>query len=469
MLSNLLAMLQDCPVIASVQASERSAVDYPETLMQLAQASIDQGVEVIRLQGAENIRFIKDKLTVPIIGLIKKAHPNSDIYITPTKHDVKRLVALECEIIALDASPDRRPDSSTFNDLVGFIQFNGRLAMADCDSEAAVDHAVKCDANIISTTLAGYTKNRPMTDGPDFELIRYAVATGRPVIAEGRFTQRWQVEAAMRIGAKGVVIGGALNDPVKQTRALTPPCRAYDKVGAVDLGGTWLRFGLFDRGELKDVRKIARPADQQGRIDWIREQIKSCKVDRVGIGTGGTVDLRTGEVWEAKEIIPSHVGTVLNSETFGVPTIALNDGLATAWGHACHTSLAGKRVATLALGTGVGAGFVAEGKIFCGAKGEYLRINDLYLANGKTIEDVLGGDALSENPSSAQISEAIEAFRFAVDYLRKSYFPDEIVVCGSVGLSVWLRPLLEDTGCISTPYGEEAGLYGACQLAYYHT
>ena len=64
MLSNLLAMLQDCPVIASVQASERSAVDYPETLMQLAQASIDQGVEVIRLQGAENIRFIKDKLTV---------------------------------------------------------------------------------------------------------------------------------------------------------------------------------------------------------------------------------------------------------------------------------------------------------------------------------------------------------------------------------------------------------------------
>ncbi len=467
MLSNLLAMLKDYPVIASVQASDRSAVDYPETLLQLAQASIDQGVEVIRLQGAENIRFIKAKLTVPVIGLIKKTHPNSDIYITPTRHEVKRLLALECDIIALDASPEPRPDGSSFYDLVGLIQSQGRLAMADCDSEEAIDNAVSCHANIISTTLAGYTKARPMTDGPDFDLIRYAVSTGAFVIAEGRFTQRWQVEAALRIGAKGAVIGGAINDPVKQTRALTPPSRAYDKVGAVDLGGTWIRFGLFEQGELKDVRKVSRPDGRQERIEWIKEQIKSCKVDRLGIGTGGTVDPATGEVWEAKDIIPDHQGSVFNSEIFGIPTVTMNDGLATAWGHYCHPSMAGKRVATLALGTGVGAGFVSEGKILCGQKGEYLRINDLYMANGKTIEEVLGGAALTENPSLANQTAAIEAFQFAVDYLRKSYFPDEIVVCGSVGLSEWLRPILEESGCKPTPFDDEAGLMGAYQLAYY--
>lgn len=467
MLSNLLAMLKDCPVIASVQASDRSAVDYPETLLQLAQASIDQGVEVIRLQGAENIRFIKGKLTAPVIGLIKKAHPNSEIYITPTRHEVKRLLALECDIIALDASPERRPDGSSFDDLVGLIQSQGRMAMADCDSEAAVDNAVKCHANIISTTLAGYTNARPMTVGPDFDLIRYAVSTGAFVVAEGRFTQRWQVEAALAIGAKGVVIGGAINDPVKQTRALTPPSRSYDKVGAVDLGGTWIRFGFFENGELKDIRKVARPDGRQERIDWIKEQIKSCKVDRLGIGTGGTVDPATGEVWEAKDIIPDHQGSVINSETFGIPTVALNDGLATAWGHYCHPTLAGKRVVTLALGTGVGAGFVSDGRILCGHRGEYLRINDLYLSNGKTVEEVLGGAGLTENPSASQQKEAIEAFNFAVEHLKKSYFPDEIVVCGSVGLSDWLHPALEASGCRVTPYGDEAGLNGAFQLAYY--
>lgn len=467
MLSNLLAMLKDYPVIASVQASDRSAIDYPETLLQLAQASIDQGVEVIRLQGAENIRFIKAKLTVPVIGLIKKTHPNSEIYITPTRHEVKRLLALECDIIALDASPEPRPDGSSFYDLVGLIQSQGRMAMADCDSEEAVDNAVACHANIVSTTLAGYTKARPMTAGPDFDLIRYAVSTGAFVIAEGRFTQRWQVEAALAIGAKGVVIGGALNDPVKQTRAMTPPSRAYDKVGAVDLGGTWIRFGFFERGELKDVRKVARPDGRQDRIDWIKEQIKSCKVDRLGIGTGGTIDPTTGEVWEAKDIIPDHQGSVFNSDTFGVPTVALNDGLATAWGHYCHPTMAGKRVATLALGTGVGAGFVSEGRILCGSKGEYLRINDLYLANGKTVEEVLGGAGLTESPSALQQKEAIEAFTYAVEHLKKSYFPDEIVVCGSVGLSDWLRPTVKAAGCVVSPYDDEAGLKGAYQLAYY--
>ena len=467
MLSNLLAMLKDCPVIASAQASDGSAVDYPETLLQLAQASLDQGVEVVRLQGAENIRFMKEKLNVPIIGLIKKNYPGSDIYISATRHEVKRLLALECEIIALDATPDHRPDGSTFDHLVGLIQSQGRLAMADCDSEAAVDHAIKFHANIVSTTLAGYTKNRPMTVGPDFDLIRYAVSKGAVVIAEGRFTQRWQVEAALAIGAKGVVIGGALNDPVKQTRALTPASRAYDKVGAVDLGGTWIRFGLFDRGELKDIRKVERPDGRQDRIDWIKEQIKSTKIDRLGIGTGGTIDPLTGEVWEAKQIIPSHEGSILNSEIFGVPTVALNDGLATAWGHYCHPTMAGKRVATLALGTGVGAGFVSEGRILCGARGEYLRLNDLYMPNGKTIELLLGGASLTPEPTDLQKKEAIEAFQYAVDHLRKSYFPDDIVVCGSVGLSEWLKPELEKARCIATPYGEEAGLYGAYQLAYY--
>ena len=115
----------------------------------------------------------------------------------------------------------------------------------------------------------------------------------------------------------------------------------------------------------------------------------------------------------------------------------------------------------------MGAGFVSDGRILCGKRGEYLRINDLYLANGKSIESVLGGAGLGENPTLDQIAEATEAFRFAVDYLRKSYFPDEVVISGGVGLSEWLRPYVEEMGCVASPYAEEAGLYGAYQLAYY--
>lgn len=466
----MLAMLQDCPLIVSAQASEGAAVDDPETLYRLAKASVDQGVQIVRLQGANNIRHIKDKLQVPVIGLVKKNYPGNDVYITPTEQEVRRLIALGCEIIALDATRRPRPDGSTLDHLVGLIQKSGALAMADCDSEEAVDYAFECDVDLIGTTLAGYTSARPMTEGPDFDLVRYACgkpSTGRrkAIIAEGRYSQRWQVEAALHIGAKGVVVGGAINDPVKQTKALLPVVRGYERVGAVDLGGTWIRFGVFENGSLVSVEKIERPPDREERVAWIRAQIAAKKVARVGIGTGGTVDPNNGEVWEAKEIIPSHRGTLLNDSVLGVPTRALNDGLATAWGHACHPRFAGKSVATLALGTGVGAGLVRDGRIFCGKRGEYLRINDLYLPSGETIEEVLGGASLIDSPSDRQ--KAAEAFRYAVSYLRTNYFPDEIVVCGGVGLSDWLAPVVEELGCVASPYGDDAGLMGAYHLAHY--
>ena len=466
MLNNLLHILADCPLIVSAQASEGAAVDDPETLYRMAKTSVDQGVEVVRLQGADNIRHIKAKLQVPIIGLIKKNYPGSEVYITSTDQEVKRLLALGCEIIALDATPRPRPNNADLDAMVALIHSSGCLAMADCDSPEAIDHAIKLDFDLIGTTLAGYTKARPMTDGPDFDLVRYAATKGKPVIAEGRYSQRWQVEAALRMGAKAVVVGGAINDPLKQTRAMMPTVRTREKVGAVDLGGTWIRFGLFENGELKNIEKTPRPDGREERVAWIREQVKRAKVTRVGIGTGGTVDPKSGEVWEAKEIIPSHQGTILNSETIGVPTRVLNDGLATAWGHACHPSLAGKSVATLALGTGVGAGLVRQGEIFCGPRGEYLRINDLYLPSGETIENMLGGAALTPDPSDVQKASAIEAFRFAVSFLKTNYFPDEIVVCGSVGLSDWLRPTAKEMGCVPSPDGEEAGIFGAFHLAY---
>ncbi|MFX8914779.1 hypothetical protein ABTM95_19265, partial [Acinetobacter baumannii] len=66
-----------------------------------------------------------------------------------------------------------------------------------------------------------------------------------PVLGEGRYTQRWEIESALRAGAAGVVIGGAINDPIKQTRSLLPSLAVTENVGAIDIGGTWLRFGVF--------------------------------------------------------------------------------------------------------------------------------------------------------------------------------------------------------------------------------
>jgi predicted NBD/HSP70 family sugar kinase len=244
------------------------------------------------------------------------------------------------------------------------------------------------------------------------------------------------------------------------------PTRSEGRIGAIDIGGTWIRFGLFENSKLVDIQKVERPDDREDRLSWIRQQIERTGVTAVGVGTGGTVDPITGEVWEAKPIIPGHQGSIFSEVTLGVPTRALNDGLATAWGHASHPSFAGSNVATLALGTGVGAGMVQEGKLICGKRGEYPRLNDVMTPLGRTIEDLLGGAGLSSNPTLEQQEDAIVAFETAVKLVREMYYPDHIVVCGGVGLSPWLDPHLQRLNCKPSPYGAEAGLYGSMWLAH---
>ena len=466
--SRLETLLEGTSLIVSAQASTNAAVDDPETLWKLAKCSLDEGVRVLRLQGVDNIRTIKAHAgsDVRVIGLIKQDYDQSEIYITPTRREVSSLLDLGCDVIALDASARSRPDGSTVAELVEMIHQAGALAMADCDSSETIDHAVASGCDLIGTTLAGYTPARAITLGPDFELVRYAVSTGLPVIAEGRYAERWEVEAALRIGAQAVVIGGAINDPVKQTRKfIVRNPNNKERVGAVDIGGTWIRFAVFESGQLVAVEREPLPSEREHRTQWIHSQITQHRVQRLGVGTGGTVDPVTGEVWEAKPIIPEHQGSVFHSEVFGIPTVSLNDGLATAWGHACHPDFAGKNVATLALGTGVGAGFVLRGEIVRGPRGEYPRLNDVMTDSGRTVEDLLGGAGLSPEPTLEQRQDAIEAFRTVVRLTREMIYPDVIVVAGSVGLSDWLRPVVAELGCVPTPYGAEAGIWGSYWLA----
>ncbi|MGV3614352.1 MAG: putative N-acetylmannosamine-6-phosphate 2-epimerase [Fimbriimonas sp.] len=471
-LDALLARLRECPLVASVQSSEGSPADGAAFFLPMALAHRQEGVTVLRLQGAESIRAVRDGTGLPAIGLIKRSYPGSEVYITATSREVDEALDAGAEIVALDGTPRPRPGGESLGDLIARVHGRGALAMADCDSVASAEYAVAGGADLIGTTMAGYTAERPATEGPDLNLLRELVALRRvPVIAEGRYGRRWEVEAALRIGATAVVVGGALNDPIKTTRSLRPSPRMEEgaRVGAVDIGGTWLRFGVFtSEWQLEGVDRTPNPPSRHDRLAWIRERIAETGVARVGVGTGGIVDPRTGVCWTAKEyLMPDQIGIEFSREILGVSTFAHGDGHAQAWGHACLPQFAGRRVATLALGTGVGCGFVQEGRIWAGRRGEYPRINDLPGPKGRSYEDLLGGINLTREPSEAQRTDAVDALEGALKALRDLYFPDDLVVCGSVGLSPWLSPHLARLGAVASPFGGDAGLYGAAALALF--
>ncbi len=463
---DLLVLLKECPIIASVQADAGTPCDDPETICRLAQSSLNLGVRVLRMQGAANLRAGLGRFSAPIIGLIKRESAGSEVYITPTLAEVQTLLQLGCPVIALDGTARTRPGNACVVDLVAAIHAGGALAMADCDTMEAMEGAVLAGADLLSTTLSGYTAATPGGRGPDLGLVFAAAARFPiPVLAEGRFEQTWQVRAALRAGASGVVMGGALNDPIKQTRRFVEASREQGPVGAVDIGGTWLRFGTVDgQGRVTGSVRVPQPAQHSERLEMIRSWAGAAGVSRIGISAGGVIDPVTSVVLEAKSFIGDYVGQAFDLP--GNEVFALNDGLATAWGHACHPCRVGSRTCTLALGTGVGMG-VADGiRIETDSRGDYPRLNDQVTSTGASFEDLLGGLNLSMSPSSLSDRELARlALREAVAYLRRMIFPDHIVVCGGVGLLDWLRPAVLELGAAPSELGEHAGLIGAAYLA----
>jgi N-acetylmannosamine-6-phosphate 2-epimerase/N-acetylmannosamine kinase len=442
--------------VASVQASPGSPLGEPETLVRLGLASRLSGAGAYRVEGVPAIGAFADAGLGPIIGLIKREYEGSPVYITPTLAEVGALAAAPCNVVAFDATLRPRPDGSSTADIVEAIHRSGRLALADCDSLESALTAEAAGVDLVSTTLCGYTEGGAPGDAPDLETLREIVERVRvPVLAEGRFTEPWQARAALAIGAAGVVIGGALNDPVKQTRRFAEAVRTPKDVAAFDIGGTWLRWGRFREWSLIDSVRVPTPPDPDARLRWMSERIGDA--ERVGIGTGGVVDPATNTVLEAKPIIPNHVGT--RFEFAGVRTIALNDGLATAWGHSFLPRFAGRRVATLALGTGVGFGLVDRGRLLMGPRGEYPRLNDARLRD-VSIEEVLGGAALGGAADEATRAAAGMMAEAALALVRSLMLPDAVVLCGGVGLAPWLT-----LDAVRSPFGEDAGLYGAAALA----
>lgn len=475
--------MESTGLIASAQAGEGSPLETPETIAQLAQASIQEGVGVVRAEGAKNVRAVMAHADCSVVGLIKRHHSDCEVYITPSSEDVDALLATGCEVISLDATARPRPGGETLEALIRRVHEAGRLVMADVDN---VDNAVRAaalGADVVATTLGGYTRESRSTRGPDIELVReirlaFEKLSAAPLlVGEGRYAERWQIEAALRAGAHAVTVGSALNDPVRNTRKLMPPPQHHGPVGVVDVGGTWLRMGVaHSLCEEPSVRKTPLPATRAERLTQLSAFLEDAKFERVGISSAGVV--WNNVVTLSKKFIPENQGTdygVLARFLQGDDprVIALGDGHASAWAHANHPDFAGMDLVVLALGTGLGYGHVKEGRIVMGAEGLYSRLNDLPGPDGQTFEQTLGGKFLTSEPDEHQKELANRAAEHAVRMISTLLFPDVIIVCGTVGMQPWLNidlPLKEGwpaVPVVRSPFGADAGLYGAAALALY--
>lgn len=205
-------------LIVSCQAYPGEPMRDPDTMARIAQACVEGGAVAIRAQGLDDLRAIRGVVDVPIIGLWKDGAEG--VYITPTLDHARAVADTGCEIVAIDATRRPRPDGRTFADTVAGLRESHPevLIMADCGSACDAVTAQAAGADILGTTLAGYTGERPKSTGPDLALLsEMLVFADRPIVVEGRLHTPGQAAQAMRAGAYAVCVGTAITHPTTIT------------------------------------------------------------------------------------------------------------------------------------------------------------------------------------------------------------------------------------------------------------
>ena len=204
-------------IIVSSQAMPNEPFYDEKCMFAMMQSVINGGASGLRVAGARDVKNAKT-FGVPVIGLTKpdKLPENwrSVVYITPSLKEVNELINAGADIIAFDGTSRPRANCD-LKDIISKIKTAGRISMADISTLEEGINCAKLGADIISTTLAGYTdESGEAGETPDFELLEKLVKTiNKPVILEGRVWNPEEVEKAFDLGAHSVVIGSAITRP----------------------------------------------------------------------------------------------------------------------------------------------------------------------------------------------------------------------------------------------------------------
>jgi N-acylglucosamine-6-phosphate 2-epimerase len=98
--------------------------------------------------------------------------------------------------------------------------------MADISTREEAVAAEQAGADLVATTLSGYTSYAPRGEGPDWGLLEAVVRTVQvPVIAEGAIGTPAEARRALDLGAWAVVIGSAITKPTEITQRFVAALR----------------------------------------------------------------------------------------------------------------------------------------------------------------------------------------------------------------------------------------------------
>ena len=204
-------------MLVSCQGYDERTFHTAEDMLAMANAAYLGGCAGFRLNSPQYVKLIKEHFPdMPVIGIWKRKKEGSNVYITPDVESVLELQEAGADIIALDATFQKN-----HLDMYGYETIRAVkkerpevLLMADCSTFEEAERACEAGADIVSTTMSGYTSYSGKKDGPDYEMLKKCSGL-LPcfVICEGRIWSREDALLCFHSGADAIVVGTAITNP----------------------------------------------------------------------------------------------------------------------------------------------------------------------------------------------------------------------------------------------------------------
>jgi glucokinase len=223
----------------------------------------------------------------------------------------------------------------------------------------------------------------------------------------------------------------------------------------VEIGGTKLQAGVCDRhGRIQQLVRVAvvRRNGARGILDQLETIVPALltehRVTAIGVGFGGPVDAPQGRIVRSFHI-NGWDGFALRrwfARRFRLPTVIENDTNAAALAEALIGAGQGHRAVLYSnVGTGIGGGFVVDGKIHNGRFGATEIGHTRFLVRGRwrILEELSSG--LSIERGKTALAQSAKYYGVALANAITLLNPDIVVIGGGVARAgeKFLRPVRE--------------------------
>jgi len=488
-------------LVVSCQPVPGGPMDTADSVVAFALAAIAAGARALRIESLDYVRAVRAATSAPIIGIVKQDRDDSPVRITPTTALAAALCDAGADIVAFDAT--RRPRPATVTDLIATIRAKGKFTMADCSDIEDAREALAAGADFVGTTMSGYAGG-PVPQEPDLALIAAMRQLTPNVIAEGRLNSPQLAAEAVRRGAMCVVVGSAITRTEHVTAwfksAVDAAAAPVPTTLAIDIGGTKIAAALVEGAAVRSAVTLETDRGENPDI-WLRQIAMHFRepgsYSRVAIAVSGLVeDGRWSSLNPATLSVPDGFPLIDAAVTiFGVPTAALNDAQAAAWGEYYWGAGEREDMVFLTISTGVGGGVVLNGRLLRGLAGHFGLWRSR--SQGQPLEDDVSGRWLASQAKAAGLeltargvfAAAASGEQWARDAIRTSadkvaalctdvqlaFDPRRIVIGGGIGLGSGFLDLVEERlshlparllpTLAQARLGSQAGLVGIADIA----